>query len=137
MQNNVERSVANQVAIVTGGGQGIGRAIALRLAYDVFDIAIADLQADQAEAVANEVRAAGRQARALSLDVTNAEDRRLMVDATLLAFGRLDVLVNNAAVNRAALPIDVTEEHWDTVMSVNAKAVYFCSQIVLQHMVKQ
>jgi meso-butanediol dehydrogenase / (S,S)-butanediol dehydrogenase / diacetyl reductase len=52
-------------------------------------------------------------------------------------FGRLDVLVNNAAVNRVALPIDVTEEHWDTLMNVNAKAVFFCSQLALQHMKEQ
>ena len=137
MQGSVERSVEGQVAIITGGGQGIGRAIALRLAHDGFDIVIADRQAGQAEAVAEEVRTAGRRARACQIDVTLAEDRRSMIDSTLTTFGRLDVLVNNAAVNRAALPIDVTEEHWDTLMNVNAKAVYFCSQIALQHMVGQ
>ncbi len=137
MQGSVERSVEGQVAVITGGGQGIGRAIALRLAHDGLDIVIADRQAEQAEAVADEIRAAGRRARAFGLDVTLADDRRIMINSTLLAFGRLDVLVNNAAVNRAALPIDVTEEHWDTVMNVNAKAVYFCSQIALRHMVGQ
>jgi NAD(P)-dependent dehydrogenase (short-subunit alcohol dehydrogenase family) len=60
-----------------------------------------------------------------------------MLESTLAAFGRLDVLINNAALNRAALPIDVTEEHWDTLMNVNAKAVYFSSQLVLRHMKEQ
>jgi meso-butanediol dehydrogenase/(S,S)-butanediol dehydrogenase/diacetyl reductase len=137
MQGIVERSVEGQVAVITGGGQGIGRAIALRLAHDGLDIVIADRQGEQAEAVAEEVRAAGRRARALRLDVTLADDRQSIIDSTLTAFGRLDVLVNNAAVIRAALPLDVTEEHWDTLMNVNAKAVYFCSQLALQHMVGQ
>jgi NAD(P)-dependent dehydrogenase (short-subunit alcohol dehydrogenase family) len=137
MQGIVEHSVMGQVAIVTGAGQGIGRAITLRLAKDGMDIVIADRQADRAEEVAGEVRAAGRRALALSSDVTLADDRRRMLDTTLTTFGRLDVLVNNAAINRAALPGDVTEEHWDTLMNVNAKAVYFCSQLVLEHMKKQ
>jgi NAD(P)-dependent dehydrogenase (short-subunit alcohol dehydrogenase family) len=137
MQRNVESPVAGQVAIVTGGGQGIGRAIALRLAHDGLDIVIADRQHDQAEAVAGEVRAAGRRALALGTDVTLADDRQQMLAATLATFGRLDVLINNAAVNRAALPSDVTEEHWDTLMNVNAKAVYFCSQLALRHMQEQ
>jgi NAD(P)-dependent dehydrogenase (short-subunit alcohol dehydrogenase family) len=134
MQEIAERPVAGQVAIVTGGGQGIGRAIALRLARDGLDIVIADRQADAAEAVAGEVRAVGRRALALEMDVTLADDRRRLRDSTLAELGRLDVLVNNAAINRAALPIDVTEEHWDALMNVNAKAVYFCSQLALQHM---
>ncbi len=137
MQGIVENSVVGQVAIVTGGGQGIGRAIALRLARDGLDIVIADRQTDRAEAVAGEVQALGRRALALNIDVTHADDRWQMLESTLAMFGRLDVLVNNAAVNRAALPIDVTEEHWDTLMNVNAKAVYFCSQLALQHMKKQ
>jgi NAD(P)-dependent dehydrogenase (short-subunit alcohol dehydrogenase family) len=137
MQGIVENAVEGQVAIITGGGQGIGRAIALRLARDGLDIVIADRQTDQAQAVAGEVQALGRRALALSIDVTRADDRRQMLESTLAMFGRLDVLVNNAAVNRAALPIDVTEEHWDTLMNVNAKAVYFCSQLALQQMKEQ
>lgn len=135
MQNT--EKAAGQVAIVTGAGQGIGRAIALRLARDGMDIVVADLQADRAEAVAAEVRAAGRRALGLSVDVTRDDDRRRMLDSTLAELGRLDVLVNNAAINRAALPIDVTEEHWDTLMDVNAKAVYFCSILALRHMREQ
>jgi NAD(P)-dependent dehydrogenase (short-subunit alcohol dehydrogenase family) len=137
MQQRTAPADVGQVAIVTGGGQGIGRAIALRLARDGLDIVIADRQIDRAEAVAAEVRAAGRRALALDTDVASADGRRQMLDATLATFGRLDVLVNNAALQRAALPRDVTEEHWDTLMSVNAKAVYFCCQLALEHMVAQ
>jgi meso-butanediol dehydrogenase / (S,S)-butanediol dehydrogenase / diacetyl reductase len=137
VQQRGEPAVAGQVAIITGGGQGIGRAIALRLARDGMDIVVADRQADRAEAVAEEVRAAGRRALALDTDVASADGRRQMLDGTLAAFGRLDVLVNNAALQRAALPRDVTEEHWDTLMNVNARAVFFCCQLALEQMAAQ
>lgn len=126
---------SGRVAVVTGGGQGIGRAIALRLARDGMDIVIADLAGEQAETVAAEVRAQGRRALGLAVDVAVAADRRHILEATLREFGRWDGLVNNAAIQRAALPADVSEEHWDTLMNVNAKAVFFCCQLALQHMV--
>ncbi len=107
----VEPSDIRQVAIITGGGQGIGRAIALRLAQDGMDVVIADRQAEHAEVVSAEVRASGRRALALGVDVTVARDRQQMVDATLATFRRLDVLVNNAGIVRAALPLDVDEPH--------------------------
>ena len=133
----VEGPVAGQVAIVTGGGQGIGRAIALRLATDGMDVVIADLQAEQAADVADAVRSLGRRALALQANVADAAGRQRMIDETLAAFGRLDVLVNNAGVNRAALPRDVDEAHWDIVMDVNSKAVFFCCQLALRHMARQ
>ncbi|MBV9229994.1 MAG: glucose 1-dehydrogenase [Chloroflexi bacterium] len=133
----MEQSVRNQVAIVTGAGQGIGRSIALRLAQDGMDIAIADLQGNMAERVASEVRQLGRRALALNVDVTQASERRLMIDATLRQLGRFDALVNSAAIQRVALPLDVTEEHWDITMDVNAKAVYFCCALALRHMTRQ
>ena len=128
-------SVAGQVAVVTGGGQGIGRAIVLRLARDGYDIVIADRAHEQAEAVALEVRALDRRALALAVDVADRSDRARIAGEALRAFGRWDVLVNNAAIQQAALPIDVSEQHWDTVMDVNAKAVFFCCQVALKHMV--
>ena len=133
----MELPVAGQVAIVTGAGQGIGRAIALRLAEDGMHVVVADRQADHAAALADELRAAGHLALALTIDVASAADRQRMIDATLAEFGRLDALVNNAGIQRVALPLDVTEEHWDAVMSVNAKSVYFCCVAALRHMVAQ
>ena len=131
----MEQPVAGQVVIVTGAGQGIGRAIALRLAADGMHVVVADRQADQAAMVAAELRDAGCRAFALTVDVASAADRQRMIDATLAEFGRLDALVNNAGVQRVALPLDVTEEHWDAVMGVNAKSVYFCCVAALRHMV--
>jgi NAD(P)-dependent dehydrogenase (short-subunit alcohol dehydrogenase family) len=131
-----ESPVAGQAAIVTGAGQGIGRAIALRLAADGMDVVIADLKHEQSAAVAAEIEALGRRAIALSVDVTSVADRERMLAATLAEFGRLDVLVNNAGVQRVAHPFDVDESHWDLVMGVNAKAVYFCCVLALKHMVE-
>lgn len=132
----MEQSVEGQVAIVTGAGQGIGRAIALRLAQDGMDVVVADLRAQEAEAVAGEVRAQGRRALALTIDVAKASDRERMIATTLAQLGRLDALVNNAGIQRVSMPLDVTEEHWDAVMNVNAKAVYFCCELALRHMLR-
>ncbi|MBA3943169.1 MAG: SDR family oxidoreductase [Herpetosiphonaceae bacterium] len=133
----MESSVIGEVALITGAGQGIGRAIALRLAQDGMDVVIVDRQGDQAESVAAEVQSRSCRALALTVDVTVAAQRQQMLDTTLGTFGRLDVVVNNAAIQCAALPRDVTEEHWDALMNVNAKAVFFCCQLALQHMAEQ
>ncbi len=133
----MEGPTKGQVAIVTGAGQGIGRAIALRLAQDGMDVVIADLRGDAAETVAAEVRQLGVRALPLIIDVSSSDDRSQMIADTLAEFNRLDVLVNNAGVQRISMPLDVTEQHWDTVMSVNAKAVYFCCVEALQYMTVQ
>jgi NAD(P)-dependent dehydrogenase (short-subunit alcohol dehydrogenase family) len=133
----MEPPVTDQVAIVTGAGQGIGRAIALRLANQGMRVGVADREGELAERVAAEIRAAGRDALALAVDVTVDADRQRLLAATLAHFERLDALVNNAGVLRVSLPLEVTDEHWDMVMAVNAKAVYFCCQLALRHMIRQ
>ncbi len=132
-----ENPIANQVAIVTGAGQGIGRGIALRLARDGMHVVVADLKAEQAEGVAAEIRALGVQALAFVMDVTKEADRQRLISTTLSEMGRLDVLVNNAGIQRASGPLDVTEEHWDLMMSVNTKAVWFMCQAAMKHFVAQ
>lgn len=133
----MEQKNHSRVAIVTGAGQGIGRAIALRLAQDGLDIVVADYREETARSVAAEIRQSGRRSLALTIDVTLAQDRERLLAMTLAEMGRLDVLVNNAGIQRLGLPDEVTEEHWDTVMNVNAKAVYFCCQTVLRQMSAQ
>ena len=133
----MEQPVKGQVAIVTGAGQGIGRAIALRLSQDGMNLVLADLQGDAVARVAEEIRAGGGEAVALALNILLADDRQRMIETALSTFHRLDALVNNAGVQRIALPLDVSEEHWDIVMNVNAKATYFCCQLALKHMIDQ
>ena len=133
----MEQPVKGQVAIVTGAGQGIGRAIALRLSQDGMNLVLADLQGDAVAHVADEIRAGGGEVIALSLNILHAGDRQRMIETALSTFRRLDALVNNAGVQRIALPLDVSEEHWDIVMNVNAKATYFCCQLALKHMLGQ
>jgi NAD(P)-dependent dehydrogenase (short-subunit alcohol dehydrogenase family) len=123
-----------QVAIVTGAGRGIGRAIALELARLGADVAVAELDRAAADRTAAEVNETGRHGLALCVDVTHAEDRQAMVAKTLQTFGRIDVLVNNAGIYRALRPLDITEDHWDAVLNVNTKAVLFCAQAVLPSM---
>ncbi len=124
-----------QAAIVTGAGRGIGRAIALELASMGADVVVAEMNAENGERVAAEVRDLGRRAIALRTDVTSRADLDAMVRQTMDELGRIDVLVNNAGIYRAAPPLEIDDEHWDSVMDINAKAVFFASQAVLPHMV--
>jgi NAD(P)-dependent dehydrogenase (short-subunit alcohol dehydrogenase family) len=125
------------VAIITGAGRGIGRATALELARMGADIVIAEVDRAGAERTAAEVRDLGRRASVRPTDVTSRSDLAAMVEGARADFGRIDILVNNAGIYRAALPLEVTEEHWDAVMGVNAKAVFFASQAVLPTMIAQ
>jgi NAD(P)-dependent dehydrogenase (short-subunit alcohol dehydrogenase family) len=126
-----------QVAIVTGGGRGIGRATALELARLGADVVVAELDMAGAERTAAAVREMGRAARAVPTDVTSRGDLRALVERTRADFSRIDILVNNAGIYRAASSLDVTEEHWDAVMNINARAVFFASQAVLPAMIAQ
>jgi NAD(P)-dependent dehydrogenase (short-subunit alcohol dehydrogenase family) len=124
-----------QVAIVTGAGRGIGRAIALELASLGADVVVAEINEAAALQTASEIEQTGRRAVGVRVDVTSAADRQTMVAQTLNAFGRIDILVNNAGVYRAAPPLEITDEHWETVIAVNSKAVLFCSLAVLPTMI--
>jgi 3-oxoacyl-[acyl-carrier protein] reductase len=126
-----------QIAIVTGAGRGIGRATALELAQMGADIVVAELDRAGAEHTAAEVKSLGRRASVVPTDVTSLTDLRTMAERTSAEFGRIDILVNNAGIYRAASPLDITEEHWDAIMNVNAKAVFFASQAVLPTMITQ
>jgi len=126
-----------QVAIVTGAGRGIGRATALELARLGADVVIAELDQAGAKRTAEEVGALGRRTVVAQTDVTSPADLRAMVDRAKAELGRIDILVNNAGIYRAASTLDVTEEHWDAIMTINAKAVFFASQAVLPAMLAQ
>ena len=125
------------VAIVTGGGRGIGRATALELARMGATIVVAEFDAANAQRTADEVAKLGRPSLAIPTDVTKRADLDAMVRTTREQFERIDILVNNAGIYRAAATLDVTEEHWDAILNINAKAVFFATQAVLPTMIAQ
>jgi len=130
-------NLRDKVSIVTGGAQGIGRAIAIRLAQGGSDVAICDLKSELAKNVEEEIRSLGRRALSLKVDVSKASEVREMVRRVLEFFGRLDIIVNNAGICQVISIEKMTEEDWDRVMAVNLKSVFLCSQAVMGIMKKQ
>lgn len=126
-----------RVAIVTGGGRGIGRAIALRLARDGAFIAVADLDAKNAAKVSEEIHERGGKAIPLLVNVTSREQVDKMVADTVAHFGRLDILVNNAGIGAVAPLMDTDVKTWDAIMDVNAKGVLLCTQAAARQMIAQ
>ncbi|HEX9110271.1 MAG TPA: SDR family oxidoreductase [Terriglobales bacterium] len=129
--------LSGKVALITGGASGIGRATALLIAREGAAVAIADLNAQAGEAVANEIAQSGGRAIFEPGDVTRAVDCRRLVGRTIREFGRIDILFNNAGIIRRATVLDLSEEDWDRVMAVNVKSVYLLSREVIPHMQKQ
>lgn len=126
--------LSGQVSIVTGAAQGIGYTIARRLVQEGSSVVVADLNLRGAEQAAGVLTAEGGDALALGVDVTAELDRERLVSETLAAYGRINILVNNAGImDRVGLP-DVTPEVWRRTMQVNLDAAFFCSQAVLPPM---
>jgi NAD(P)-dependent dehydrogenase (short-subunit alcohol dehydrogenase family) len=126
------------VAIVTGGGRGIGKHIALRLARDGYDVALADLDHPELDPTALEIAALGRRTIAVRTDVTDEEQVRGMADVTLRVLGRIDVLVNNAGVVGPTAPVpDVNRAEWQAVLDVNLTGPFLCAAAVLPAMMRQ
>lgn len=134
---SAEKELNNKIAMVTGCGQGIGNAIALELARNGANIVANDLNVVTATATAEEITKLGREALVIKADVTNGEQVKSMVEKAVQKFGRIDILVNNAGIATLGPFIQVTEEEWDKVMSVNAKSVFLCSKFVASQMMKQ
>jgi len=130
-------NLSEKVAIVTGGGRGIGRAIALKLAEEGATVVVTDILEKEAQAVAGEIKAAGGQSLAVMADVSLAADVARLVEETIKACGRVDILVNNAGIARDKLLLRMSEEDWDRVIDVDLKSVFLCTKAVLRPMVKQ
>jgi 3-oxoacyl-[acyl-carrier protein] reductase len=124
------------VAIVTGASRGIGRAVALTLAKAGAAV-VAGARGEHAAPVVEEIRAAGGQGLAVALDVTDASTLAEAVAQASQAFGRIDVLVNNAGITRDQLMLRMKRDDWDAVLATNLTGAFTCTQAVLKTMVKQ
>jgi len=116
--------VDGKIALVTGTGSGLGRAIAIGLAHAGADVALTELPGREAAArkTASEIEKVGRRALVVPLDVLQSPMSQQAVDQTVARFDRIDILVNNAGINVPQLATDVTEEAWDQVLDVNLRA---------------
>ena len=126
-----------KVAIVTGGGQGIGRAIVLDLAEIGVDVVVADINIDAAESAAAEAAAAGIDALAIQVNVADSKNVEAMIEKTVEKYGRIDHLVNNAGITRDALIIRMGDDAWQAVIDINLTGTYLCSKAVVRIMMKQ
>ena len=130
----------DRVAIVTGGGVGIGKAYAQGLANEGAKVVVADIQDGEARKVAADIKAGGGEATALYVDVTSAEKTQAMARATLDAYGRIDILVNNAGLYSALKKksfMEIDGDEWDRVMTVNVKGLWHCVKAVYPAMKQQ
>lgn len=126
-----------KVAIVTGGGQGIGRAISLKLASYGADVAVLDVNEEKAAEVAAEIETYGRKSMAATLDVTDYKASEEMVGNVFKELEGLHVLVNNAGITRDGLLMRMKEEDWDAVMDVNLKGAFNCTKAAVKYLTKQ
>ena len=130
-------SLQGRVALVSGGGSGIGRATALRLAQDGADVAVIDLNIEAARETASMIEKVGRRSTALRVDVTKSDEVRAAVEEAERAVGPMGVLVNNAGVAWLAGFLEMPEEDWDRMLAVHLKGAYNCTRAVLPGMIER
>ena len=128
--------LSGKAALVTGGRRGIGRGVCLALAAEGADVAVNDVEgAEQAEAVAQEVREMGRRAVVVMADVAKPDQVQAMVDGVVSELGGLDILVNNAGVESIVPFLEITPEEWERVTNINLRGEFLCAQAAVRHMV--
>lgn len=127
----------NKIALITGGGSGIGEATVLRFSEEGAKVVINDVNVDNANSVAEKVKAKDCEALVCIADVCKKNDVENMVKQTLKQFGRLDILVNNAGINRDSFAKKMSEEQWDKVIDINLKGTFLCAQAALGPMMEQ
>jgi 3-oxoacyl-[acyl-carrier protein] reductase len=129
--------LTGQIAVVTGAGRGIGRAIALKFVAEGADVVCVSRTAENSERVAEEIRALGRKAWAYAVDVSDGAAVNTAVESILAASGRVDILVNNAGVTRDGLLVRMSEADWDTVLDTNLKGAFLFTKALTRAFMKQ
>ena len=130
--------LSNRVALITGSGRGIGRAIALRLADLGTDIIVNDIEGSSgAPDVVQAVKSKGRQAIFISADISIADDVVALVQKAIDDFSKIDILVNNAGITRDKLIVRMSEDEWDQVLNINLRGTFLCTREALKPMMKQ
>jgi len=132
-----ELILEGKVALITGGARGIGREIAMLFASEGADIAICDVNLEEAQKTAKEIENLGRQSLAFKADVTISAQVQDMADKILDKFNKIDILINNAGITKDNLLLRMSEEEWDKVIAVNLKGTFLCTKIVSRLMLKQ
>jgi 3-oxoacyl-[acyl-carrier protein] reductase len=134
------RLLEGKVAIVTGGGRGLGKVYCLRMAEEGAKVVAADILEGEAQEVAREIKTKGGAAIAIKADVTSEADTQRMADKAVQEFGRIDVLVNNAAIWYGVgkkMFWELSSKEWDQVFQVNVKGAWLCCKAVFPQMKKQ
>lgn len=126
-----------KVAIITGARQGIGEAVALAMAKAGADLMLVSRSISEDDQVVKEARTTGRKVQVMQVDVASRDQVQQMVDRTLEAFGRVDILFNNAGISKPGMLWKLTEEQWDQVINVNLKGTFNCMQAVAKTMIDQ
>jgi NAD(P)-dependent dehydrogenase (short-subunit alcohol dehydrogenase family) len=130
--------LTNQVGVITGGGKGIGRSIALRLAQEGADVVVTGREQAALEEAAAAIRASGRRALALITDVSHEDQVNASIAHTLQVLGRIDILVNNAGISGPTAPaVEVARNDWDEVLAINLTGAFLCSKAVLPTMIER
>jgi 3-oxoacyl-[acyl-carrier protein] reductase len=128
--------LTGKIALVTGSGRGIGKAIAYRLAVAGATVIINDIS-DSAEVTATEIRGKGYKSTFIKASVSVSQEVNQMMEKIIADYGRIDILVNNAGITRDALTMRMSDEDWDAVINVNLKSVFVCTRASLKYMMKQ
>ncbi|MBT8331112.1 MAG: SDR family oxidoreductase [Deltaproteobacteria bacterium] len=127
----------DQIAIVTGASQGIGRTLAIALAQAGADVALVSRTRSDLEVVAKEIEAVGRKALVISADLQDVSQIRKLIDAVHKTFGKIDILINNAAWTATVEALEATEDEWDQTLDTSLKAIFFASQAAAKIMIQQ
>ncbi|HVH15592.1 MAG TPA: SDR family NAD(P)-dependent oxidoreductase [Candidatus Angelobacter sp.] len=126
-----------QVAIVTGAGQGIGKAISLRFAKEGADIGILDINRETATKTSEEIHQEGRRSVVMEADVSNHDQAKFAIDQVADNLGRIDILVNNAGIEKRGPFLEITPQDWKRQLDVNLSGTFYCSQAAAHHMVRR